>query len=309
MSGARPAGSVRGAHDGREGFVLVAVLWILAALATLATAYAVYISATAAAASARDEGVIARGLATAAVEIAAVRVVAVPKDKRPSSGAVAFRMGRADVSASFVGEAARIDLNAAPRELVAGLFAALGARPEAALDHADRILAFRAPASGDGEREAALYRDAGLDHGPRGGPFVHVEEIWRVAGLPPALVAAALPHLTVYSGRGEINVAEADEVVRAALRGVAAPDAGDGGAPPPPPPGLTREPSDAVRVHVRIRFDTGRERRAEVVILVRDFGDDPYRVLSWREDADAAAQASPMASSTASLPSRAEARP
>ncbi|MET3355587.1 UNVERIFIED_ORG: general secretion pathway protein K [Xanthobacter viscosus] len=281
----------------RAGFILVAVLWILAALATLATVYAVYISSTATAAAVRDDSIIAHGLATAAVEIAALRLIAVPKDKRPSSGEVAFRMGKANVSASFVGEAARIDLNAAPKELLAGLFAALGAQPEAAADHADRILGFRAPPSGDGGREAELYRDAGLDHGPRGAPFVHVEEIWRVVGLPPTLVEQALPHLTVFSGRGEINAADADPVVRAALPGAAPPDAGGGaGAPAAPPaalPGTSREASDAVRVRILMEFDTGRRRAAEAVILLRDFGDDPYRVLSWREDADLPAEAPP----------------
>ena len=276
-------------RDRRAGFILVAVLWILAALATLATAYAVYISGSAAAASVRDDSLVAHGLATAAVEIAALRLVAVPKDKRPSSGEVAFRMGKAAVSATFTGEAARIDLNAAPRDLLAGLFTALGARQDAATDYADRILGFRTPPSGDGGREAALYRDAGLDYGPRGAPFVHVEEIWRVVGLPPALVEQALPHLTVFSGRGEINTADADPVVRAALPGAPPPDAGntDGTqAAPAVPPGTIREASDAVRVRIRMDFDNGRQRAAEAVILLRDFGDDPYRVLSWREDAD-----------------------
>ncbi|MFG1243067.1 type II secretion system protein GspK [Xanthobacter sp. V7C-4] len=278
------------------GFILVAVLWILAALATLATVYAVYISSTATSAAVRDDSLIAHGLATAAVEIAALRLIAVPKDKRPSSGEVAFRMGKASVSASFVGEAARIDLNAAPKDLIAGLFVALGAQPEAAADYADRILGFRTPSSGDGGREAGLYRDAGLDYEPRGAPFVHVEEIWRVVGLPPALVERALPHLTVFSGRGEINAADADPVVRAALAGATPPAAGggEGGqAAPAVLPDTIREASDAVRVHIIMAFDNGRRRAAEAVILLRDFGDDPYRVLSWREDADLPAEAPP----------------
>ena len=39
-----------------------------------------------------------------------------------------------------------------------------------------------------------------------------------------------------------------------------------------------------MRVTVRIDFDNGQVRAAEAVILIRDFGDDPYRVLSWRDD-------------------------
>ncbi|MFG1362505.1 type II secretion system minor pseudopilin [Xanthobacter versatilis] len=296
VAASSPRAPAAAAPARRDGFILVAVLWILAALATLATVYAVYISSTATSAAVRDDSLIAHGLATAAVEIAALRLVAVPKDKRPSSGEVAFRMGKASVSASFVGEAARIDLNAAPKDLIAGLFVALGAQPEAAADYADRILGFRTPSSGDGGREAGLYRDAGLDYEPRGAPFVHVEEIWRVVGLPPALVERALPHLTVFSGRGEINAADADPVVRAALAGATPPAAGggEGGqAAPAVLPDTIREASDAVRVHIIMAFDNGRRRAAEAVILLRDFGDDPYRVLSWREDADLPAEAPP----------------
>lgn len=293
-SSPRAPAAADGAH--RDGFILVAVLWILAALATLATVYAVYISSTATVAAVRDDSLIAHGLATAAVEIAALRLIAVPKEKRPSRGEVAFRMGKASVSASFVGEAARIDLNAAPKDLLVGLFVALGAPSEAAADYADRILGFRTPSSGDGGREAGLYRDAGLDYGPRGAPFVHVEEIWRVVGLPPALVEQALPHLTVFSGRGEINAADADPVVRAALPGAAPSDAGGGAGAQATPailPGTIIEASDAVRVRILMAFDNGRRRAAEAVILLRDFGDDPYRVLSWREDADLPAEIPP----------------
>jgi general secretion pathway protein K len=37
---------------------------------------------------------------------------------------------------------------------------------------------------------------------------------------------------------------------------------------------------------MQIRLDNGRIARAEVVILVLKGGDEPYRVLSWRDDSD-----------------------
>lgn len=278
-----------------DGFILVTVLWILGALATLVSVYAVYVANTAMAAAVRNDGLAAHGLVTAAVELAAHRVASVAKDQRPTHGALAFRMSKADVAVTFRDESARIDLNAAPRELLAGLFVTLGARPEEADHHADRIVAWRAPASGDTpDGEASLYRDAGLDYGPRGAPFVHVEELWLVTGLPSALVERALRHLTVYSGRPEVNEREADPVVLASLPGVSperpsampSPDGRADANGAAPAAGTTTEAGDAVRVTVRIAFDNGSVQLAEAVILVRDFGDDPYRVLSWREDAD-----------------------
>jgi general secretion pathway protein K len=287
------------------GFIFVTVLWILLALAGLVSVYAVYVSNSAMAAAARDDDLVTGGLVTAGVELAAYRFVSVPKDKRPGHGEVAFRMGKARILAAFRNEAARIDLNAASRELLAGLFVTLGAREEEAGQYADRILAWRTQASGgqDAEdAEAALYRDAGLDYGPRGAPFVHVEELWLVADLPPALVERALPHVTVFNGRPEILVEEADPVVRAAMAGPSPGGAADGlsiGGPADTaqgaaPPGTTLEGSDAVRVTVRVDFDNGRTRAAEAVILLRDFGEDPYRVLSWRDDVEPPAPPSKM---------------
>lgn len=317
------------------GFILVAVLWIIAALATLATLYVAYLSTGTMAAATRTQALEARSLFTAGVELSALRLLSVPKPERPTSGAFAVRMGRATVAVRFRNEAARIDLNAAPKDVIAGLFAALGDKPDAAQDHAERVIGWRGIGSGaaptaeeeatrdpdappvpidaapDADAEARLYRDAGLDYGPRGGPFAHPDELWRVAALPPDLVRAALPHVTIYSGRRDVLAKEADPLVRAALPDTRAESAlaqpGKSSAAsstaansatkqaPPPSAGLGKEGSDAVRIGVRVTFDDGFVQAAEAVILLRDFGADPYRVLAWSEDLDmpSPAQAKP----------------
>jgi general secretion pathway protein K len=276
-----------------DGFIVVAVLWILSALAVLATIYAIYVTNTAMALAVNDDAVIAQGLVSAGVELAAYQIISAPKDGRPTRGRLAFRMGRASVTADFRAETARIDLNAAPKELLAGLFAVLGAQPEEAQQYAERIIGWRtAPKAESRDGEASLYREAGLDYGPRGAPFAHVAELWLVLGLPPALVERALPYLTVFSGRAEINIRDAAPEVVAALPGMspdglAAAFAERTQGAPTTPPGTTTDCGDAIRVTVRVDFDNGRRLAAEVVILVRDFGEDPFRVLSWSGDIDA----------------------
>ncbi|MDF2998467.1 MAG: putative ral secretion pathway protein [Xanthobacteraceae bacterium] len=277
------------ARNASDGFILVTVLWIIGALAALVSVYAVYIANTAAAAAVRNDDLVAQSLVTAAVELAAYRIVSAPKDERPTHGEVVFRMAKARIVAAFRNETARIDLNAAPRELLAGLFSTLGAKPDEADKYADRIIAWRTPASVT--QDVATYREAGLDYAPRGASFVHVDEIWLVAGLPPALVEQALAHLTVFSGRADVLAREADPIVLASLPGAApdrqteTPDPGGspGGERQTALPGTTTEGGDAMRVTVRIDFDNGGVHAAEAVILLRDFGDDPYRVLSWRD--------------------------
>ena len=106
-----------------DGFIIVAVLWILGALATLVSIYAVYVVDTAGIFGAFDDRLRAEQLVSAALELTAYRLRA---DPRPSYGRFEFRMGQANVAAEFRSETARIDLNAAPKDLIIGLLAELG---------------------------------------------------------------------------------------------------------------------------------------------------------------------------------------
>jgi general secretion pathway protein K len=201
-------------------------------------------------------------------------------------------LGRANVAVEFCSEAARIDLNEAPKELLAGLFVALGAQPDAAAGYADRIVGWRTtPARGTQDREAALYSAAGLTYLPRGGPFDHVGELWLVLGLPPELVERALPYVTVFSGQDQINARDAAPEVLAAIPGMA-PDGFAGARQTAsaatrsgPQPFVTNEGSPAFRIAARIGFDNGRRVASEAVILLGE-DNEPFRVLSWRADID-----------------------
>lgn len=282
----------------REGFIIVAVLWILGALATLATVYAFYVNNAAVSLGVHDERVQAEALTSAAVELAVYRMTA-GAAPTPTRGRFDFRARGAGVTVEFRSEAARIDLNAAPKALLAGLFTALGAVPELAQGYADRVIAWRTPVPADAaDDETAAYRTAGLPYGPRLAPFPHPSELTLVLGLPEVLVERALPFVTVYSGQPQVHAADAAPEVLAALPGMT--------------PGLLREilarrdlqpqnaqelmaamgpsqgfatsaGSKAVRVTVRIDFANGRRMRSEAVILLSEGAAEPYHVLSWRD--------------------------
>jgi general secretion pathway protein K len=101
-------------------------------------------------------------------------------------------------------ESGRIDLNFAPKELLAGLSVAIGAPQEDALRFADRILAWRTPLTfGATDREAPIYQAAGKPYRPCHGPFQHVNEVGMLIGLPTRLIDRALPDLTVESGQAD----------------------------------------------------------------------------------------------------------
>lgn len=288
----------RHARRKTDGFILVAVLWILGALAALSSVYAVYIANTAVAVAVNDDEVRTEALTSAALELAAYRLLAAPEERRPRHGAFDFRFGRASVTVEFRTEAARIDLNAASKKLLAGLFVAVGAQPDDADQYAERVVGWRSsPGAGSQEREASLYRAAGLPYGPRGAPFAHSGELSLVLGLPPALVERSLPYVTVFSGRQDVNILEAAPQVIAALpgmtperiggvlaqRGALSPGESAAAVLGPVQNAATTDTSKAVRVTVLIALGNGRRIVSEAVILV-DGRDEPFHVLSWQND-------------------------
>lgn len=288
-----------------DGFIVVAVLWILAALATLASVYAIYVANTVTAARVHDDRVQAQALVSGAVELTAYQLTAADQAMRPTRGAFNFRMGGANVAVDFRSEAARIDLNAASKPLLAGLFTALGVRLADAEYFADRVIGWRTNSTGEDQaagREASAYGTAGLTYSPRGARFAHVGELWLVLGIPPQLVARALPYVTVFSGRPNINVLDAAPLVLAALPGMSAEllntllnERGGAGRENgqqvlgllgPAQASATLEGSKAIRVRIRVDLQNARVVNAVVVILIPESADEPFRVLSWRDDAD-----------------------
>ena len=287
------------ARSSQQGFVLVAVLWLLAALAALATIFSVYLLNSARALALNDTAVQAQALVSAGVELAAYRLQLAGEDARPAQGSFRVRLNGAEISVSFVSEAARVDLNAAPKELLGGLLSALGANEDEAREGADRIIAWRTkPAEETAGNEDALYQAAGRSYPPRQAPFAHVDELGLVLGLTPALVERALPFVTVFSGATGVDVLNAAPEVIAALPGMtplilkqflgdratlpnddAAIAAALGGAKA----NATTQKSQAYRILIRIRFPNGRETASEIVIGLRK-AEIPYRVLSWQDD-------------------------
>jgi len=255
-----------------------------------------------------DDRVNAEALFNAALELTAYRLSIGPKEERPPRGRFSFRLGRATVVEEFNSESGRIDINGAQKPLLANLFVMLGAKPEDAGQFADRIIGWRttAPQNGGPDPEADAYRTAGRNYKPRGAPFQEIGELWLVLGLPPAWVERVMPYVTVYGGGAQVNILAAPPLVLAALgiapeqvNAVLAQRDRPGvdakallqalGTPEGSPASV--EPSKAMRVSVGIQFDSGVRSTAEIVILLGDDADEPYRVLSWRDDFDQIAPA------------------
>ncbi len=121
-------------------------------------------------------------------------------------------------------------------------------------------------------------------------------------GIPRALAESALPSLTVYSGRPEIDGLSAPPQVLAALPGMnaemlhailvarqtapqkvaEAPAAYFG----PASRYVSLDFGVTARVATRIELDGRRRVRSEAVIALLPGDSEPYRVLSWLDDVD-----------------------
>jgi general secretion pathway protein K len=340
---ARTSGTPRLVASG--GFILVATLWILAALATLAVIFSIYVAKSAVSLSLSDSDIQTDALVYAALELTAYQV-STPKAEdapgasppgpstpgappaaapaRPNAdappppprGDFSFRLGRANVAVSFLPETARIDINAAPPELLASFFTALGVPRQQAEQYVQRIAGWITAPKQTGTQtvvsqdkdEEALYRAAGRSYAPRGAPFAHIDELYLVVDIPLAIIERAKPFLTVYSGKSQIDVLDAAPEVVAAIPGLTpniiqslaeARRTGAGSdqvtqllSALPMQNVVTIEGGDTYRVTARIRYDNGRQAAAEVVIRTGT-NDSPYGVLWWRNGFDALSDTGP----------------
>ncbi len=288
---------------GQRGFIVVAVLWILAALSALVLVYMGYVTSTAVVVAGGTDRLEAEALVSAGIELAAYQLTAVNEIGRPTSGTFDARLGKGRLTVTFRSEAARIDLNAAPKGLFAGLMIGLGVAPSSAADYAERILAWRsAPREGGDDPEDSFYRTSGAPYLPRHAPFQTPEELWLVRGIPPQVVEGMLPFITVYSNLRAVNILDAAPQVLAALpdmtplhlREVLSQRAD----PSYDPHALISDVggenaslagSKAYRMTVSVNAGGRAGHTAEVVVLLLDGGNEPYRVLSWRNDYDGSA--------------------
>jgi general secretion pathway protein K len=278
----------------RDGFVIVAVLWMLAALSILATVYASYVISTATGVKNYDENLKAEALVSAGLELTAYRELSLPIRSRPTHGQFSFQMDNAVVAVDYRSEASRIDLNVAPKNLLAGLFMALGTRVEDADFYADRVIEWRSAR----HAQAGSGSIRNVDYPIRGGKFPNPAELVSVRDLPPELIRRALPFITVYSGIAKVDILDAAPQVIAAL------------------PGMNRQRLDAIlaarqaetldeqdllrllgpardfatteagrtfRVTTYVHFHNGRRTNSQVVILLFNSGKEPFSVLSWRD--------------------------
>jgi general secretion pathway protein K len=208
-----------------EGIALIAVLWMLILLSVVAATLSLEIHSTTHVARNMAENAAARAAADAGIQRAILDLASsanVPtKEKFRTDGTVyGWRFGNCLVRISNQDEASKIDLNQAPEELLAALFASAGIDPAQAQSLADAIADFRDKDNfpRPNGAEETEYRAAGLAWGPKNAPFQTVEELQQVIGMTGEIYRRVAPNLTTYFVGDTINPPTANEQLVQLLR-------------------------------------------------------------------------------------------
>lgn len=193
-----------------RGFALISALWTLVLL-TLLAGLALQTSRTSAT---LERNAWQRMQGEAAAETGFTRAVLSllepnPEKRWPTDGRV-MRMtaNGLPVTVAIQDELGRIDLNTAPRELLAGLFASAGESRSAAETLADAVIEWRSrsiPAPADARSPATTQ--SGMS--PRPVPFRKREELLALPGMSQQLFDRIEPAVTVHSRRPSIEPAVA----------------------------------------------------------------------------------------------------
>jgi general secretion pathway protein K len=204
---------------------------------------------------------------------------------------VVFDFDGASVEAVARDEAARVDLERAPPEVIAALMVAVGVEPARARVLAAAIEARRTTPADTGAGPAG----SGADRGP----LDHVDRLATIPGFDAALIDKLRPHVTVAAFTAKVAVLVADPVVVAALSGLdparlaeflAARRAFRGpfeefvkrwGIDPDR---VTMKGGMATRLFLTVHVGPHRVRRYEIVVAVRREDPEPFRIVSWESD-------------------------
>jgi len=195
----------------------------------------------------------------------------------------------AKVTITIVDEDGKVDLNAASGDVLTGLFKAAGVADDKAHSLSAAIQDWRRPgdaASPNGAKKPQ-YDAAGLDYGPRNGPFASVEEARMVLGMDAKTWTAVAPALTIWSGRERPNSEHAQPLALAAIPGLGEAGAAAILAKRGQVDGSTISGGNGVTHTIRAEaiLDDGTKSSLTSTIRLRGIrsGNQPYAVLRWRE--------------------------
>jgi general secretion pathway protein K len=220
------------------GFALILVLWTLVLIAFIVA----HLTASGRTEIRIASNLVSNSVAEAAADGAIYQAIFNLSDPRPEmrwpidGSSRKLAIGRSEVTLRLEDEASWINPSSASPALLEALLRVCGSDAETARRLATAIGDWVGSAAVPRPQGTILaeYRAAGLEYAPPGEPLQTLDELDRVVGMTPAVLAAIRPHLTLF-GPAEPSPASSDPVVAASLALLAQTAAGAAGIGQPPP--------------------------------------------------------------------------
>ena len=212
------------AQSREAGFAVLLTIWVLILISLMAASLGAQTLSESRIAYNRAQLAVARALADAGVSFGLSGLLdPVVGNRWPADGRVRIvRYGGGSIDIRVQDEAGKLDLNAAPIELIVGLMHVLAIDDGSIANLTNAILGRRrqyAAGLTDAAKAAATEDETPLAAAVRL-PFATVSEL-RLAAQPPQSVYDRLrPFVTVYTGSDRINTMTAPEAVLLALPGI-----------------------------------------------------------------------------------------
>ena len=290
-----------------RGIALIAVLWVISLLALLAAGIGGSARTVTRVAYNGIENAKARMAADAGVQRAIFDLLADGGRRYWAMGGGTNRMALDDaqVLIQVRDEDGKIDVNAAPIDLIEGVLRAVGVEETTAVSLASRIVDYRDRDSTPGPlgAEDQDYLAAGRLDGAADRPFRMVAELRQVLGMPDDIHARLRPHFTIYSDAEGVDPLRASAAVLQALPGMTpealeiilslpttAPDEDPFLSLPPE---LTEPFEDYLLPSRELIYEIlatgesaggGRFTRSAIISLDGGQGDLPFTIYEWRRD-------------------------
>ena len=206
-----------------RGFALILVVWVLVLLSILAVNFSSMIRLETQAADWTSAQTRVDAAILAGIHRALLGVTALNAEQRWTADGRTRQFAWLDSTLEIVlrSASARVDLNYAPREVLAGLFENQ-LHTNDGLRLADRLIDWRDRDSEPSPlgAEAPAYHAAGLKQRPSDAPLRSIDELSQVLGFDPDMVEKLRPHVTVHARRAKVDAGSASIEVLSALPGV-----------------------------------------------------------------------------------------
>lgn len=267
----------------QDGMALVLVLWLVVLLSVMAAGHSRNVHTDTTLASRQLQSAKARALAEAGINHVILEMLAADPDRAlPTDGSL-FRVhiGEDEIMIAVRDATGFVDLNAATPGLIDAALEACNVNDTARRELVDAILDWR-----DKDDLSHLngvedddYVAAGVAWTSRDGAFQSIDELRYLPGMSQALYDRLAPYVTVFSGRGGLNLEYAPPALVAALTGAEIPavEAGDAGDSPGAPRNGT------FHVYASASGSSGAIAAIEAVVQISRTSKAPFTILDWRE--------------------------